>query len=205
LTSTQATHPILDHDFVVGCKAIKDNQRICVRSKVLIDASGYRSYVCKAAGLHKGFRRFGVGAEYDLSAPHCSQDEAVLILGTEYAPSGYGRVFPWGNGRVRVGVGILHADSTADPRIGLELVVSRARKFNIDLSDYRVLEEHFGMVPSDGVAQHLVGNGIMAVGDAGGQASLVVGEGIRLCMKAGRIAGNSASEAIRQVDWAKDP
>ncbi len=63
-TGTRATHPIIDHGAVVGCEAIRGNQAVNLRSKLLIDASGYRSSLSKDAVLHHGFKSFGVGAEY---------------------------------------------------------------------------------------------------------------------------------------------
>jgi len=69
----------------------------------------------KQSGLDPGFQRFGVGSEYDMFAPHCDQSEAVLIVGGTVAPSGYAWVCPWGHGRVRVGVGVVHPDSSENP------------------------------------------------------------------------------------------
>ena len=60
---------------------------IDVRSEIVINASGRRASLSKQAKLHAGFTRFGVGAEYDLSAPRCNQEEALLIVGSRYAPA----------------------------------------------------------------------------------------------------------------------
>ena len=57
-------------------------------ARVVIDATGYRSVLLKQAGLDPGMRRFGVGAEYDMYAPHCDEREAVLLVGSEFAPAG---------------------------------------------------------------------------------------------------------------------
>src|SRR5262249_40523347 len=145
---------------------------------IVIDAGGYKAAFSKSASLHPGFERFGVGAEQELIAPRCRQDEAVLIVGSRYAPAGYGWVFPWGNSRGRVGVGVLHADSDANPREHLAVFTREAGQVGVDLTDSTVVEDHFGLIPSDGLPKRLVSDGIMAVGDAAGQPSLVVGEGI---------------------------
>ena len=71
---------------------------IAVRSKIVIDASGHRASLSKQAILHAGFTRCSVGSEYDLSAPSCNQEEALLIVGSQYTPAGYAWVFPWGGG-----------------------------------------------------------------------------------------------------------
>jgi digeranylgeranylglycerophospholipid reductase len=197
LTGIKAIQPVMSDDSVVGCDAIDSlNKRLRINSKVLIDASGYSADISEKAGLHKGFDRFGVGAEYELIAPNCNQDELVIIVGNRYAPSGYAWAFPWGKGRVRVGVGIIHADSKANPKKHLATFLNEAKLFNINLDGYQIIESHFGLVPADGIAKNFVASGIMVVGDAAGQASLVAGEGIRLSMRAGIIAGETAAKAV---------
>ena len=89
--------PVLQDDWVVGVRTRNE----VLRGRVVIDATGYRSALLKQAGLDPGMRRFGVGAEYDMYAPHCDQREAVLLVGSNLAPSGYAWVFPWGRHRVR--------------------------------------------------------------------------------------------------------
>ena len=201
VTGAQATEPLVERGFVIGCNIRTGTEsRYEVRSKVLIDASGYRAGVSKQAG----FNRFGVGAEYELVTPNCRQDEAVLIVGRRYAPSGYAWVLPWGDNRVRVGVGVLHGDTKDHPKDYLLRLMKEAGRFRVDLEGAEIAEYHFGLIPSDGVAEHLVGNGIMAVGDAGGKATLVAGEGIRLSMRVGRLAGQVAAKAIINQSWGRD-
>lgn len=193
----RAESPLFDRNQVVGCRVVDgDGRELEIHSGITIDASGYRSTISKQASLHQGFRRFGVGSEYELFAPNCSQREAVLIVGNQYAPSGYAWIFPWGAGRVRVGVGILHADARANPREHLKALVDNSKAFDVDLTGARIDEYHYGLVPADGVLSRLVADGIIAVGDAAGQASLVVGEGIRLGIVAGKLAGQTAGRAL---------
>ena len=99
-----ATEAIVDNGFVTGVRTRSGN----LPAKLVIDATGHRSVLLKNAGLDPGFQRFGVGAEYDMYAPNCDENEAVLLVGDRVAPSGYAWVFPWGRHRVRVGVGIIH-------------------------------------------------------------------------------------------------
>lgn len=202
---TTALEPILENGCVVGVRA-KDfrGEELAIRCRVMIDATGYRASMCKKAGVHPGFSRFGVGAEYDLHAPRYDQDEAVLIVGSTVAPSGYAWAFPWGNNRVRVGVGIIHPDSRANPIHYLEKVVRQSSTFGLNLDGAEPIEYHFGLIPSDGLCDTFAGNGIVAVGDAAGQASTVVGEGIRWAIKAGRMAGEVVVEAISKNDCSRE-
>jgi digeranylgeranylglycerophospholipid reductase len=198
LPGVHAIHPILSSEAVSGCLVNgNENNPIEISSKILIDAGGCAAEMSRQCGLHSGFNRFGVGAEVELLAPDYPQDEAVLLMGGRYAPCGYAWAFPWGQNRVRLGTGILHTDSRANPRIHLETLMREAGQFAIPLKNSRIVESHFGMVPSQGIASQFAGNGILAAGDAAGQASLIAGEGIRLSLIAGRMAADTAIQAIR--------
>ena len=190
------------HDGEVRGVRTKTNRE--VEASLVIDAAGYRSPLLRQAGVHDGFQRFGVGAEFDLYAPHCNQDEVVLIVGTQVAPCGYAWYFPWGRGRVRAGVGIIHGDSREQPEAYLQRLVANAGQFGVNLRGAQPVEYHHGLIPSDGLLDRFVAHGILGVGDAAGQSSALLGEGIRWCMQAGRMAGEVAAEAVRTQDFSSD-
>jgi digeranylgeranylglycerophospholipid reductase len=186
-------------------RGVRDASLDC---RILIDATGYRSTLLKLVGrentgIDPGFRRFGVGAEYDLYAPHCDQREAVLVVGEEAAPSGYAWVFPWGRQRVRVGVGIIHPDSAAKPGDYLDRFLANLERYGVDMRGAQPVEYHAGLIPSERFARTFVGDGIMGVGDAVGQASSLLGEGIRWAIRAGRMAGETAAAAIESGDTSR--
>jgi digeranylgeranylglycerophospholipid reductase len=157
----------------------------------------------KQAGLDPGFSRFGVGAEYDMYAPRCDQNEAAFMVGEDVAPSGYAWVFPWGRGRVRVGVGLIHPDSRGNPDEHLDRLVARADRWGVDLRGAQAVEYHSGLIPSERFAERFSGDGIIGVGDAVGNASSLLGEGIRWAIVAGRMAGQTIVEALERGDVSR--
>jgi len=199
--ATTALSPILENGVVRGVRA-KDrtSRERMIRSRLVIDATGYRALLLKQTTADPSFSRFGVGAEYDLFAPRYNQDEALLIVGNQIAPAGYAWMLPWGNARVRVGVGVIHPDSDANPDRYLEALIQNASRWDVELEGAQPIEHHSGLIPSSGLAQSFVSDGILAAGDAAGQASALVGEGIRWAMKAGQMAGGTAARAIRCGD-----
>jgi digeranylgeranylglycerophospholipid reductase len=197
--ATRVEGPVLQDGRVVGVRTREG----ALDARVVIDATGYRSVLLKQAGLDPGIRRFGVGAEYDLYAPHCDEREAVLLVGSDLAPAGYAWVFPWGRHRVRVGVGIIHPDSDAKPDAYLDALVAGAARYGVDLRGAQPLEHHAGLIPSECFAPQFAGNGILGVGDAAGQASSLLGEGIRWAIQAGRMAGEVAARAIAKGDVSR--
>jgi len=191
-TSAQATAPLLENGAVAGWH-LGDEP---VPARIVVDAGGHRAQVSKRAGLHEGFTRFGVGAEYELVAPGVDETEAVLIVGERYAPTGYAWSFPWGESRARLGVGLHHTDVRDDPKALLALLREESETLDLGLAGATVSEHHFGLIPAEGLAPTFVANGLVAVGDAAGQASLVVGEGIRISLLAGEMAAETIVEAL---------
>jgi len=66
-----------------------------------------------------------------------------------------------------------------------------------------VVEYHSGMAPSAGVNKRFVGNGLVIVGDAAGQPSPLIGEGIRYAIYAGHLAANVVTEAIKRSEYSE--
>lgn len=196
-TGTTARAPTLERGRVTGCVVTDDEgSDRSIEARVVIDAGGYRAQMSKDANLHPGFTRFGVGAEYELQAPSADQRELVIIVGDRYAPAGYGWCFPWGGDRVRLGVGIHHADVRADPKAHLAVLYDAADELQLGTSGALITEHHFGLIPAEGLASRFAGDGIVAVGDAAGQATLVAGEGIRISLLAGELAGRTVAKAL---------
>ena len=197
LVDTTALDPLLSGTSVIGCTLRVGAEVQEVRARVVVDAGGHRAQMSKRAGLHGGFRRFGVGAEYELGAPRADQDEAVIILSSRFAPSGYAWSFPWGEDRVRLGVGVHHTDVRNDPKRLVSSLLEHERVFDLGVPGAEIREYHYGLIPADGLARRFAGDGIVAVGDAAGQATLVVGEGIRVSMIAGEMAAEALGDALR--------
>lgn len=197
--STRAEAPVMQNGFVTGLR-VKDRE---LHSRLVIDATGYRSAILKQAGLDPGFERFGVGSEYDMLAPHCDEREAVLIVGSSAAPAGYAWICPWGRGRVRVGVGVVHPDSRENPEDYLDRLVSNADRYGVNLKGAQPVEHHTGLIPSERFVEKFAGDGILGIGDAVGNASSLVGEGIRWAIHAGRMAGEVAAKALHKGDVSR--
>jgi digeranylgeranylglycerophospholipid reductase len=196
--------PIVENGAVCGVRSSVGE----VRAKLTIDATGYRATLLKhgllrQSGLDPGFRRFGAGSEYDLYAPHCDQNEAVLLVGCEVAPSGYAWVFPWGRGRVRVGAGVIHPDSRAKPENYLDGLVAEAGRFGVNLRGAHPVEHHNGLIPSEQFVERFAGDGILGIGDAVGNASSLLGEGIRWAMQAGSMAGEVGARALEKGEVSR--
>jgi digeranylgeranylglycerophospholipid reductase len=166
--------------------------RYDLRSRVVVDASGHTGFVARASGLRPGNERSAVGMELELHAAAYDQDEVIFWLGDDVAPGGYGWAFPCGDGRVRLGVGVVRPDSDAEPRVLLERLREEFVRLVGPGSGRGALEMHSGLMPVlHPDATTLVGDGLIVTGDAAGQGSTLLGEGIRYAVLAGRGAGQA--------------
>jgi len=178
--------------------AVRDpfNGRYELASRVVVDASGHTGFLARDAGLRPGNDRSAVGMELELHAPGYDQDEVIFWLGDEVAPGGYGWAFPCGDGRVRLGVGLVRPNSDAEPRTLLERLGKEFAPLAGTAQNFGALEMHSGLMPVlPPDATTLVGHGLVVTGDAAGQGSTLLGEGIRYAITAGRAAGRAIVEA----------
>ena len=193
-----------EREDIAGVSGIGPNGKITFHSKVVIDASGFPSTVCKAMGFVTQWKRFGAGAEYEVKAENVESDTWWLMVGQQYSPAGYAWIFPLGNNRVRIGVGIGKPESNVDPTQRLkELMDSKIGPIK-RLGKISPIEFHYGLIPNDGLSRKTVFNNLILVGDSAGQANPLVLEGIRYAIKFGRVAGKVASDAIRSGNTNKD-
>ena len=187
---------------VTGVKARMGNRTFDIAAKIVIDATGYKASMVKSSKVTDGSHRFGVGAEYDLFAPHYDREDVVLIVGSQIAPNGYAWFCPWGDKRVRAGVGVIHPDSKVNPEAFLDRLIAQASTWGVNLQGAQPIEYHYGLIPSEGMVEPFVGDGILAAGDSAGQPSQLLGEGIRWALFAGRMAGEVCSEALACGDYS---
>jgi len=182
---------------IVGVAGTGPKGKITFHSKMVIDASGFTSTVCKAMGFVTQWKRFGAGAEYEVKVENVDSDTWWLMVGQQYSPAGYAWIFPLGNNIVRIGVGVGKPESNVDPTQRLKDLIDKKIGPIKKLGEITPLEFHYGLIPNDGLSRKTVFNNLILVGDSAGQANPLVLEGIRYAIKYGRVAGNISSDAIK--------
>lgn len=173
-----------------------------VKAKLVIDAGGASCFMGRELGLTKGLSRYGIGAEYDLYAPHWPVGQVALLFGEKFAPKGYAWIFPYKENRIRVGVGIIKPDTDVDPRPILDNLINDNATFANQLKSISRIEYHTGIIPSQGYLGQTVSDNCLIAGDAGGLISTLLGEGIRFAIDIGRMAGAVAAESIVAKDYS---
>ena len=187
----------------VGVIAKSQDKHIQFNGKVVIDASGFASVVAKELGHVKQWKKFGVGAEFEVKAEKLEWDNWWLMVGQEYSPAGYAWIFPTSKDTARIGVGIGKPDSDVDPTVRLnELIDKKMGPIN-DLGKIEKIEFHYGLIPNEGLSRKTVYDNLILVGDSAGQANPLVLEGIRYAIRFGEVAGKVAATAIKNGDTSE--
>jgi len=173
----------------------ENQKQSSLRARVVIDATGFPSTVCRSMGLAGQWRRFGAGAEYEAEADYIDREMWWLMVGQRYSPAGYAWIFPVSDRIVRIGVGVGKPESDADPTRILGRLLKEKEGPIAALGRIRPIEFHYGLIPNDGLSRTTVSDNVILVGDSAGQANPLVLEGIRYAIRFGRLAGETAAGA----------
>lgn len=196
--------PCFKNGRVSGLSVRHKAQKQIFEAPLIIDGSGVASLLARKMGLSNGFSKVGLGAEYDLYSPNWPRERVTFLFGNQYAPSGYGWIFPHLENRVRIGVGIINSEAKIDPRKYLDKLLHESNLFKDELSQVSQLEYHTGVIPSEIYLEKSFTDGVLVVGDAGGLISTLLGEGIRFAIDIGRMAGAVAGEAVQKQRFDKN-
>ncbi len=188
---------------VIGLKVSTPKGDLTINCKLVIDASGFSSSVGRRLQMVNGWRRYGIGAEYECYCERIDRETWTLMVGHQYSDVGYAWMFPVSENRVRIGVGIGRPESNIDPMQKLHDIVEKKLKPLDRLGKIQPIELHYGFIPNEGLRESFVSDGLILVGDSAGQSNPLVLEGIRYAIEFGRSAGEIGARSLSQ-DSKKD-
>ena len=188
---------IVDEGGSLRCTVRQEGVEHQFSARYVVDASGHHRAVLTQIGRGHRPKRFGLGVEAEFENAGTETSRAVLFVGTEFCPAGYGWIFPTPTGSVRVGIGIIRPDTKLSAGDLLNAFLSSPYADGLGLRVGALIEKNFGVIPSDGAAPGFLHGRIISVGDAAGQALALLGEGIRYSVEAGREAGEAIAAALR--------
>lgn len=174
---------------------------LSIRSKYIIDASGWHSAVLESLNLSKKPTRLGVGIEFEFPRKDFPENRAILFVGAT-ALTGYGWIFPTPYNTLRLGVGVINPDTDLSPRTVMKAFVEggHAKRYGIEIPE--TYETNAGIIPSTPYEEKLVYGSVIRTGDSANFATPTVGEGIRLAIEYGRLLGQELGHYIQGDDKA---
>ena len=181
LASHVALKPLVEGSWVRGLLLRGSHGTLTLRCGVLVDATGATAairtklpgswWISERAPLEDYNAAYRVIAEVEEE-----QDPryAMIYLDVEIAPGGYWWWFPKGKYLVNVGLGVKPGPGAPNPKRSLEEHIMPL----LEEAGARVLHAGGGLVPTRRPAPCMVGNGMVAVGDAAYTANPLHGGGI---------------------------
>ncbi len=198
MVKTAASGLLLEDGVVRGVVARGPAAAMEVECAVVIGADGVESQVGDWAGLDTvmPLRDTMTCAQYLLAGIEIDSACCYYYVGQEIAPGGYAWVFPKGEGKANVGLGV-QADLATDPAL---VYLDRFIESQPHLAQGGAVTLVVGGVPVAPPLPRLVSSGLMLVGDAARQVDPLTGGGIANAMMAGRLAAEAAAQAIAAGD-----
>lgn len=195
LTRAYVNGLLFDNEKVSGVKFEHNGEQKEIKAKVVIAADGVESRVGRWAGLktHIDFRDMESAVQVTAANIPVDQNTLYFYFGKDVAPNGYFWIFPKGNNKANIGLGVS----------GLIGKKKSAQSFLDDFMNKRypnapVLTKIAGGVPCSVTLDKISAPGIMLVGDAARQVNPLSGGGIASGMIGGSIAGRIAAESVKQ-------
>ena len=206
MDSTHVLQPITENAYVRGVSARNTvtDSKVALRSEVTVDASGVsgvlRSKLPAQIGIDRETSRGDQVICYreirELKEGMDEPDFCEIYLDLVAAPGGYCWIFPEGEKRVNVGLGVAGVGDYPSPKRQLyEHILSRSM-----FVSSKVVHGGGGIVPTRRPLDSLVGNGVVVIGDASCQVNPIHGGGMGPSMMGGRITGEVVAGALEMGD-----
>ncbi|NVM28910.1 MAG: NAD(P)/FAD-dependent oxidoreductase [Candidatus Helarchaeota archaeon] len=174
----------------------RNNEVKRIKSKIIVGADGIASNVAKWAGLSIPRKYVGIGFGYNVKNMRGIDPETVEIYFLSAIPGGYAWIFPKGAEMANVGLGGYNSGTYM--RRLFEWFRKKHPIASLKLSNAHLTNYTGGIVPGSKIPRKTTFNHGMIVGDAANQVDPTTGEGIRLALICGELAGRVAVSAIKR-------
>ena len=198
---------IFDNNIVVGVKGrTKNDEEKEFRGNLVFGADGPSSIVSKKAGLYDmNMEHTAVGIRCYYENVKDLTDQIELHYVKEMNP-GYFWIFPAGENRANIGVGLLKSIVKKEERklSDIMLDVIDSEHFSHRFKDAVPMEKPKGWnLPFGSIKRENHGDGFLLLGDAAGLVDPFTGEGIGNAMVSGRIASEIAARSKQDNNFTK--
>ncbi len=202
--------PIIEKGAVVGltAKNMKADKTLELRSKVVVDATGYFGMVRKQLPAEMGIDRYIANEDVEacyreirqLKQETANTTFCEIYLNQKASPGGYIWIFPKGGARVNVGIGTCMRENYPNPKQQLYETAFKKPIFK----GSTVLTGGAWFDPVRRPLDNMVSNGVVLVGDAASLVNPIHGGGIGPSMLSGHLAGKQIVEALGKGEPTKE-
>ena len=202
--------PIIEKGTVVGitAKNMKTGKTSEMRTKVVVDATGYFGMVRKQLPAEMGIDRDIANEDVEACYREIRQLKqetentrfCEIYLNQKASPGGYIWIFPKGGARVNVGIGTCMRENYPNPKQQLYETALKRPIFEGSV----VLTGGSWFDPVRRPLDNMVSNGVVLTGDAASLVNPIHGGGIGPSMISGYIAGQQIVDALNKGEPTKE-
>ena len=168
------------------------------KAKVVICATGAESPLRnQALGVFSKVNLVDSCIQYEMTNVDMVPDLIHIYLSGVLAPRGYVWVFPKGEHRANVGLGIVPQEKKPGA------FLAEFMKLHPEISKGSIIEVNAGCVPVGGMAKDMVANGFVLCGEAANHVNPIHGGGIKEAIISGQMAADVIAESIKKGDVSK--
>ena len=198
---------IFENNYVVGVKGkTRSGKEEEFRAPVVMGCDGSNSIVARKLGLYEmEMDHTSVAVRCYYEGVKGLTDQIELHYVKEVNP-GYFWLFPAGDGRANIGIGLSKSDMKKENRTLRQIMdeVTQTEYFKERFADAKQLERPVGWnLPLGSIHRKNHGNGFMLLGDAAGLVDPFTGEGIGNAMVSGQYAMEVAAKSKPSGDFSE--
>mgnify|MGYP000486400660 FL=1 len=198
---------IFENNYVVGVKGkTRSGKEEEFRAPVVMGCDGSNSIVARKLGLYEmEMDHTSVAVRCYYEGVKGLTDQIELHYVKEVNP-GYFWLFPAGDGRANIGIGLSKSDMKKENRTLRQIMdeVTQTEYFKERFADAKQLERPVGWnLPLGSIHRKNHGNGFMLLGDAAGLVDPFTGEGIGNAMVSGQYAMEVAAKSKLSGDFSE--
>ncbi len=197
VAKADVTGLIRNNGHMSGVHVLHGGRNYDVNAKVIIAADGVESKIGRSCGLRTMTKLNNMESAIQVAASNIQVDpnKCQFYFGSEVAPGGYLWVFPKNAHNANIGLAVSGNYSRQRPaKDYLELFMKD--KFPEAVWDTVIA----GGVPCNPPLRELSKGNLMLAGDAGHQVNPLTGAGIANALQSGKLAGETAAEALQGND-----
>ncbi|MCW4006993.1 MAG: NAD(P)/FAD-dependent oxidoreductase [Candidatus Bathyarchaeota archaeon] len=187
-----------DRGYYTGVKAEFLGNECEDKAKVVVCATGAESPLrTQALGVYSKVNLIDSCIQYEMTNIETDPDFIHIYLSSVLAPRGYVWVFPKGEHRANVGLGIVPQDKK--PKEFMNQFLAQ----HPEISKGSILEVNAGCVPVGGLVKDMVANGFVLCGEGANHVNAIHGGGIKEAVISGQLAADTITTCLKKDDVSK--
>jgi digeranylgeranylglycerophospholipid reductase len=168
------------------------------KARVVVCATGAESPIRnQALGVYSKVNLIDTCIQYEMTNVDVVNDLIHIYLSNVLAPRGYVWVFPKGEHRANVGLGIVPQEKKPGD------YMEEFMKQHPEISKGSIIEVNAGCVPVGGMAKDMVTNGFVLCGEGANHVNPIHGGGIKEAVISGQMAADVIAECLKKNDVSK--